>query len=218
MRILDKNKEKLDKNKGISIITNFGCSNNCWYCIWKNHKLKDCKDPMDWDKLEQFLKDNQQVGLISISGGGDPFYNINNNLDWWNRIFSLTEKYNLDIEVHTRLLPSNYTFINKFKRIVLSIDSLDTKAKTIINYLYMECNVDIRLYYVVTKDTTFESIVSLLEYKNLGIEYTFKKLVGHDDNGNYEKFKNLYPNEFFLESKDYNIYYMPNNEIWDKFL
>ena len=43
------------KNKGFSIITNFGCNFNCDYCIWKNHPLKNIFTNInncDWDKLK----------------------------------------------------------------------------------------------------------------------------------------------------------------------
>ena len=46
-------------DRNISIITNFDCRSNCWYCIWKGHELQYANEPTDWDKLRKFLIDNQ---------------------------------------------------------------------------------------------------------------------------------------------------------------
>ena len=73
----------------LSIITNFGCAADCWYCIWKTHPLRSCwqtANSTDWEKLEGFIKANQQQGKISISGGGDPLYRFAQLTDWWDRL------------------------------------------------------------------------------------------------------------------------------------
>jgi hypothetical protein len=49
-------REGLEQGKGFSIITNFGCDKNCWYCIWKNHPMNTCTEiKTDFENLQQAL-------------------------------------------------------------------------------------------------------------------------------------------------------------------
>ena len=93
---------KKEENRKISIITNFGCRANCWYCIWKDHKLKNygvSYKSTDWEKLEEFLCKYKDKGKISLSGGGDCLYKYDRKpgllTDWWNKFLSLIHKYSL---------------------------------------------------------------------------------------------------------------------------
>ena len=57
-------------------------------------------------------------------------------------------------------------------------------------------------------------------------EITFKELFGFDDKGNFSKLKNKLSKVYnlkkdkivFLKHKDYNLYYMPDNNVYTKYL
>jgi hypothetical protein len=54
--------------------------------------------------------------------------------------------------------------------------------------------------------------------RRTGCQFTIKELVGHDDDGRYKEIRKKYPEIFYLDEGDYNIYYMPDNTIREKFL
>ena len=87
--------QKID-NRKISIITNFGCRANCWYCIWKGHKLENVRPETDWNKLEQFLEEYKYKGKVSLSGGGDCLYKYEENKEWWNHFLKIVNNKNLN--------------------------------------------------------------------------------------------------------------------------
>lgn len=68
-----------------SIILNFpdgenahGCRCKCSYCNWKTHPLAQDLIYPDFNMLDKYLKGHS--GFVTISGGGDPLYNLDKNL------------------------------------------------------------------------------------------------------------------------------------------
>ena len=120
-----------ENNKGFTIITNFGCDNNCKYCITKHHPILQNavtdKSKINWAYLEECIS-KSNAPTINLSGGGDPFYNWQNNIDFYNRVYELAQKYNKQMDIHTRILPDNLNLISKFRKIALSIENNDFKA------------------------------------------------------------------------------------------
>ena len=111
--------------KGFSVITNFGCCQNCSYCIWKYHPLRNCPNHTNWNKLERALAFFTQ-DKISISGGGDPLYLFNSNIQWYERLFFLCEKYGKKIDIHTGdenfVLCAYSNLLKKCSRFIIHID------------------------------------------------------------------------------------------------
>lgn len=201
----------------ISVITNFGCRANCWYCIWKGHELEHVNDSTDWKKLENFFAENKDKGKVSVSGGGDCLYKYREHVEWWNRFFDLTDKFNLLVDVHTREKFKNSDFwTERINRCVFSSDQLFDD----IDYLrYLHNFTKIRITHLVTADTNFDMIEEYLKFQQeIECQFTIKELVGYDDGGMYGKIKKLYPQIYYLDTGDYNIYYMPDNSIRDSFL
>lgn len=89
-----------------------------------------------------------------------------------------------------------------------------------IDYLNYLCSVtNVRVVHVATKNTSFGDIDKYLEFQyKTGCQVTVKELIGFDDSGMYHKIKDAYPDLFCLDAGDYNIYYMPDDTIRDKFL
>jgi organic radical activating enzyme len=201
----------------ISIITNFGCDHNCWYCIWKNHKLKNYYN-FDYYKLEDFLVTNKDKGKVSISGGGDPLYNYFENLNFWIWLINTCKNYNIKIDIHTRTQLTKQNFWRKHvHRCVFSLDQITSDN---IEYLtYLSHLTKLRITHTVTHQTTNNFVDNLLELQNkLNCQLTLKELYGYNDKGVYNQLKMLYPNIYYLDHGDYNIYYMPDNSITDKFV
>jgi hypothetical protein len=201
----------------ISVITNWGCRANCWYCIWKGHALENIQLETDWSKLEQFLIDNKGKGKVSVSGGGDCLYKYDEHVGWWIKFFDITSDLNMKVDVHTREKFTHQSFWKKhINRCVFSSDKLSDD----IEYLrYLSGLTQIRITHLVTANTTYEMIDEYLKFQNeIGCQFTIKELINFDDAGMYSKIREKYPETFNLDSGDYNIYYMPDNSIRDKFL
>lgn len=204
--------------KGISIITDFGCPNNCWYCIWKNNtnNLKD-KPKFDYDKLFDFLNENKHLGKVSISGGGDPLHNYFGNLNFWIWLIKTCEELNIKIDIHTREKLTKQRFWSKHVNLcAFSCDKL-SEDKEYLEYLSQLTKV--RIVHVVTNRTTNEMIEEFILFcDENNCQLTLKQLTGFSDNNRYNEIKQQHPNLFYLDYGDYNLYYMPNNIITDKFI
>jgi hypothetical protein len=171
---------------------------------------------MNWWKLESFIKDNLNQKKVSISGGGDPLDDFYNRGNWWDRMFEITDKY-MDMDIHTRIKLLDKKFWHKINRCVFSVDFLQDDE----DYLnWLSRHTKLRITHLVTASTTFQMIEDFLEFteKSETRQFTIKELVGFSDNGMYQKIKEKYPEVFSLDYGDYNIYYMPDNNIYDKFL
>jgi|SRR5690554_1584774 len=201
----------------ISIITNFGCRANCWYCIWKGHELEKVNKPTDWNKLESFLSDNKNKGKVSVSGGGDCLYKYDQHVGWWIKLFKITSSLNMLVDVHTREVFTHQSFWKKhINRCVFSSDKLQKDKEYL---MYLSKLTKIRITHLVTSETTLDMIEEYLKFqKVIDCQFTIKQLIGYSDNGMYQKIRQTYPNIYHLDEGDYNIYYMPDNSIRDSFL
>lgn len=89
-------------DKYMSVITNFGCHYSCPYCIVKNNNLQIPKSTIDGlNSLEEEIKKNQ-CNWVSISGGGDPLWNLENNIEWYKKFFDITLG-KVKTELHTSM-------------------------------------------------------------------------------------------------------------------
>ena len=201
----------------ISVITNFGCHANCWYCIWKGHELENVNNPTDWVKLEKFLYDNKEKGKVSVSGGGDCLYRYDMHVGWWIKFFEITSHLNMIVDVHTREKFTHQSFWKKhINRCVFSSDNLKEDKEYL---LYLTQLTKVRITHLVTADTTIDMIRKYLDFQErTRCQFTIKELVGHTDNGMYKRIRKKFPDVYHLDEGDYNIYYMPDNSIRSSFL
>jgi hypothetical protein len=200
----------------ISIITNFGCHANCWYCIWQNHPLKDIQLNTDWDKLRDFLVQHKDKGKVSISGGGDCLYHYEQHVNWWSKLFEEARELNMLVDVHTREQFTHSRFWKHINRCVFSSDILEHDTEFA---KYLCWHTKLRITHLVTAATTDKMIEEYLAFQNsTGCQFTIKQLVGFSDNGRYNEIRDKYPDIFYLDAGDYNIYYMPNNTVCTDFM
>lgn len=73
--------------KNLSIITNFGCHFKCPECITKNSGIAVPKTTVNG--LEKLNRAFWESGahILSVSGGGDPLYNYETNIEWYRALF-----------------------------------------------------------------------------------------------------------------------------------
>ncbi len=205
-------------NLNISVILNFGCNANCWYCVWKGHELENVCPETDWDKLGEFLIKYKDKGKVSVSGGGDCLYNWERHASWWTKFFQITRSLDMLVDVHTRekfVLKSFWK--EHINRCVFSSDILEHDKD---HLEFLSKLTKIRITHVVTANTTKKIIKDFLTFQDkIDCQFTIKELVGFDDNGMYEKIKEEFSSRIYsLNAGDYNIYYMPDNTIRGSFL
>jgi hypothetical protein len=166
--------------------------------------------------LENAIRDNNGK-KFSVSGGGDPLYNMQENIDFWCNIFNIGERTQKKVDIHTREKLYDTRFWGKVNKLVFSSD----KPQCDLQYLsWVSQFVSTRVAHVVTSKTTTTmatEYIAIAETKN--IEITFKKISGFSDGGAWDDLKKRYSGKiYFLDEGDYNIYYMPNNTTTEKFI
>jgi len=198
--------------KGLSIITNFGCDNACEYCIWKQHELRDHYTSLhstNWEKLYEFVVSSEDK--ISLSGGGDPFYKFENNMDWYKKLFQLCYK---KIDVHTSKIITDFDFLTAFNRIVLHINPWFYNLDVLKQY-----KNKLRLVCVITEELTKEKIDEIIEASDeLNCQVSFRELYDKTSPKELMEYVNQQPKAKLIKQNDYNLYFMPDNSIREKFI
>lgn len=206
-------------DKALSIITNFGCHYKCPECIVKNNHIDVPKTTLDGlDKLsDAFIKNNCE--LITISGGGDPLYQYDKNVEWYRKLFRIMPEISkrkgrtIDVEMHTSYLTDQTSFsFYDCCRVVYH-------AHTIYDlpHIYRTGKEIVRIVFVVTPDYTIENLLDIANYvKNSSDidELSFRQYVDVDYNAvsHLEPYLKLGHQKlwYYIEQNDYNLYYAEN--------
>lgn len=190
-----------EQNRGFTVITNFGCDCNCKYCITKHHPILQNavtdKNKIDWGYLEECIS-NSNAPTVNLSGGGDPFYNWKDNIDFYNHVYDLASKYGKKLDIHTRIIPTDMDLIWKFRKIALSIESNDSR---------------------MTRDDCLDYIGKM---HDIGVkQITFRQMFGNKKAyQNFLKIKDTIhiPGIMFLADGEYhNYYFTTNNKLYPYF-
>mgnify|MGYP004470686949 FL=1 len=208
-------------NRGFTIITNFGCDCRCKYCITKHHPILQNaitdKEKINWEYLEKCIS-KSIAPTVNLSGGGDPFYNWKDNLDFYDHVYELSNKYGKKLDIHTRILPDDFSLISKFRKIALSVEKNDLVAISNLKEKLpeIEKTTKLRVINVLNERMTKEDC---LEYINkmhdIGVkQITFRQMFGNKKA--YENFLNIkdtinIPGVMFLPDGEYHHYYFTTN-------
>lgn len=217
-----------EQNKGFTVITNFGCDCHCKYCITKHHPILQnavtdkCK--IDWDYLEKCIVASE-APTVNLSGGGDPFYHWQENIDFYNRMYELATKYGKQLDIHTRILPTDMDLIQKFRKIALSIESYDTKAMEQLRMMLpeIEKTTKLRVINVLNERMTTEDCLAYInKMHDIGVkQVTFRQMFGNRNAyQNFLKVKDTIaiPGVMFLPDGEYhNYYFTTNNKLYPYF-
>lgn len=200
-------------DKYISVITNFGCHYTCPYCIVRNNNLYIPESTVEGlDNLEKEIRRNN-CNWISLSGGGDPLWNIEENIEWYKKFFEIAAKTHVYKELHTSF-PVLPRMISKcFSRIVYHLHDFE-QLKMIKRNHDEEI---VRVVFVVTKNFTEDLINRIAVYCHNSDEIdelSFRQMVNdHYQETDYCKdylktgHQKLW---WYIEQNDYNLYYCEN--------
>lgn len=217
-----------EQNKGFTVITNFGCDCHCKYCITKHHPILQNavtdKSKIDWEYLEKCIT-ALEAPTVNLSGGGDPFYHWQENIDFYNRMHELATKYGKKLDIHTRILPTDMNLIQKFRKIALSIESYDTKAMEQLRRMLpeIEKTTKLRVINVLNERMTTEDWLAYInKMHDIGVkQVTFRQMFGNRNAyQNFLKVKDTIdiPGVMFLPDGEYhNYYFTTNNKLYPYF-
>lgn len=217
-----------EQNKGFTVITNFGCDCHCKYCITKYHPILQNavtdKSKIDWEYLEKRITASE-APTVNLSGGGDPFYHWQENIDFYNRMYELATKYGKKLDIHTRILPTDMNLIQKFRKIALSIESYDTKAMEQLRMMLpeIEKTTKLRVINVLNERMTTEDCLAYInKMHDIGVkQVTFRQMFGNRNAyQNFLKVKDTIdiPGVMFLPDGEYhNYYFTTNNKLYPYF-
>lgn len=205
-------------DKYLSVITNFGCHYSCPYCIVKNNNLKIPQSTVGGlDRLEEEIKNNQ-CNWVSLSGGGDPLWDIEKNIDWYERFLFIVMTNGIRIELHISLVNKEYAPYSFFDRVVYHLHSFE-QLKTIKR----TDDEIVRVVFVITENFTEDLINRITVYCHNSYEIdelSFRQMIDdHYQETDYCKdylkvgHKKLW---WYIEQNDYNLYYC-ENKVYTKY-
>lgn len=205
------------KDKYLSIITNFGCHFSCPYCIVKNNNIDV---PATTIESLEMLKDAvkaEGANIISVSGGGDPLFSYFSHIDYYDRLFELCDEMNIPLEMHTSYICREFPF-EKCYRVVYHCRSLEDLIK-----VRRFGNEIVRVVFVVTSwftPTLIDDIADFVKQSSDIDELSFRQMV--DKNYYVTKYCQEYlrywhkKRWWYIEQGDYNTYFV-NGKIYRKF-
>jgi organic radical activating enzyme len=205
------------KEKYLSIITNFGCHYACPYCIVKNNNIDVPKTTIEGlGSLKKAIYEND-INIVSISGGGDPLYEFHKNYMWYQELVKILFELQIPFEMHTSYINSSFP-VWLCKRVVYHL-SCKKQLATIRKY----ANEIVRAVFVVTDDMTENDIFEIAEYvkkSNQIDELSFRQRVDKNYKVTYHLHDILKSGHkkdwWYIEQCDYNLYYA-ENKVYEKY-
>lgn len=205
------------ENKYLSILTNFGCHYNCPYCVVKNCGITIPKTTVEGLQGLQKAVEENGCNWISISGGGDPFFELDKHIDWWNELFTIIDDIpDIGLELHTSYLPDNFDDdgnpVAPFDRVVYHCHNISDLFR-----IKRYGNQIVRVVYVVTESATQEkidAIATIVKYHPEIDELSFRQMV--DSNFETTHYCEEYleaghkKDWYYIRQGDYNLYYAEN--------
>ena len=217
-----------EQNKGFTIITNFGCDQGCKYCITRAHPILKNKvtdeSKIDWTYLEKCISETS-APTINLSGRGDPFFHWEKHLDFYKRVYEIAKKYGKQLDVHTRILPSD-EILSMFGKIGLTVEHWNDKQYNVLKERIENglMNVTkIRVIEVVGTDLTEEICNNYItKMKTIGIpQITFRQMFGNKKAfEHWEDLRAKVSGEGVLFLKDgeyHNYYFTTENKVYPYF-
>ena len=217
-----------ETNKGFTIITNFGCDQRCKYCITRAHPILKNQitdeSKIDWAYLEKCISETT-APTVNLSGGGDPFFQWEKHLDFYNRVYEIAKKYGKQLDVHTRILP-NDELISKFRKVGLTVEYWNEKQFNTLKDRVEKgilLLTKIRVIEVVGTDFTEDICKNYIKkIKGIGIpQITFRQMFGNKKAYEYwNELSQKISGEGILFLKDgeyHNYYFTTKNKVFPYF-
>lgn len=210
-------KTEKTEDKYLSVLTNFGCHYECPYCIVKNCGIGIPKTTVEGLQGLQEAIEKHECNWVSISGGGDPFYKLEEHIDWWNEFFEIVySNEGIQTELHTSYLSDSYdddaTPFMPFARVVYHCRNISDLFR-----IKRYGDQIVRVVYVVTETATeakINDIAAIVRHHPEIDELSFRQMI--DSNYEVTHYCEDYlraghkKDWYYIEQGDYNLYYAEN--------
>ena len=180
--------------------------------------MKQKRQAIDWDYLNWCI--GQFTGLkVSVSGGGDPLFNLEENLPTLKKIIAICNNHGRQVDLHT-----NEDLLDK----LAVIESLGFHQVVVSTHTISEVRKE-----ELERLLKFSHLRAVVVYVGQGVDwvrqwikfYSFvPKLTVRECRGVVNDFDNIrktlsseFPNVCFLEDGEYNYYFMPDNLVYDDY-
>jgi len=206
------------QERNFSIVTNFGCAKRCFFCAFANHRLKWEKQTIDWDYLDWCI--GRFTGpKVSVSGGGDPLFELKENFSTLEAIVAICHKHNRQVDLHT-----NEDLLDKlamiellgFHQVVVSTHTISEVRREELTRLLRFSRARVVVVYVgqssdwIREWIRFYSFVPKLTVRECrGVVADFNKI--------RQTLQDEFPQVRFLADGDYNYYFMPDNLVYEDY-
>ncbi|EAV9834824.1 hypothetical protein FFB69_08085 [Listeria monocytogenes] len=194
-----------------SILTNFGCHWTCPYCVVKNNNIGIAETNIQAvNKTIDKLVDEAKLDFLSLSGGGDPLFHVDEErLNWYQSLADKAHSVKAEFELHTSY---KFSLLNKktvnFDRIVYHC-----QRKEHVKQIKRVDTEIVRAVFVVQgfmDEDYIRDIVKLVEESDVVTELSFRQCI--DDN--YQTTYHLHDflkqghqkGWWYIEQDDYNNY------------
>ena len=206
------------QERNFSVVTNFGCAKQCFFCAFANHRLKQERQAIDWDYLDWCI--GKFTGpKVSISGGGDPLFELGKNLPTLERIVAICRNHGRQVDLHTNedLLDKLATIESfGFHQVVVSTHTISEVRREELTRLLKFSRVRAVVVYIgqnsdwVRQWIQFYSFVPKLTVRECrGVVADFNRI--------RQTLQSEFPQVRFLADGDYNYYFMPDNLVYDDY-
>ncbi|MDD3052376.1 MAG: radical SAM protein [Candidatus Cloacimonetes bacterium] len=206
----------------LSIILNYGCPYKCSYCIWKKHRLENYSsspETFDYEYLFSLLSSGFFSGYVSVSGGGDPLYNINPGSTQsilLHRIHRFTQYFGYNLSIHTRIREFRIEVVNLADQFIVSYDDLNEKDLQRFVLFLKSRNKQVRLAKVATEeDYDYLRDINFARMHNFKITFYAKDRIKATWFSELkEKLENDYSRLVFMEKGNIHYYLLPDNKLY----
>lgn len=206
------------QERNFSIVTNFGCAKRCFFCAFANHRLKHERRTIDWDYLDWCIR--RFTGpKVSISGGGDPLFELRKNLPTLERIVAICRNHGRQVDLHT-----NEDLLDKlavieslgFHQVVVSTHTISEVRREELTQLLKFSRVRAVVVYV---GQSLDWIRQWIQFYSFVPKLTVRECRGvvADFNKIRQTLQGEFPQVRFLPDGDYNYYFMPDNLVYDDY-
>ena len=117
--------------------SHFGCGQHCPFCIYSMLDWTEYWYPNKED-IQDYLKLFPKGGTISISGGGDPLFQITKNKEKLAQLISWVKEEGYYIDLVTSywmLIPKHYDVLKDIDSWSFSIETLNPQLKEVVTFL-----------------------------------------------------------------------------------
>lgn len=236
--LIEERLSSMEHEKGISLITDFGCLSSCPYCIWRNHK-KYRHNPEN--QIKTFLglisSGNRTLRKFSLSGGGDPLNLHPDRKGFYDAIHKICKKHGLVYDIHTSYsVEKILEFFEMFPEAAEHLHRIVFHASreripfvsSLSRFKELLGRTRLRIVYVVSEELDLPYLREIEESLSRDfpedVQLSYRELVG-------ERFRASEEVQSFCETvserrktgkyinqKDYNVYIMPDGTTTETFL